>query len=215
VKAAFIEGVYGILPANLDTPTLLKAAESALKGGVQTLQYREKKLGYKRALQRALALRDLTSRFDAKLIINDSMQLAHESHADGVHLGKDDIVDMAHIRQQAKKNGGNDDDFIIGVTCRADAVFAKLALQHGASYVALGAVFGSQTKPEVPVLGLPRLQKARQMFPDAVICAIGGINVENIASIKAMGANSAALISGLFDAPDIEQRAQTLIELWE
>ena len=143
------------------------------------------------------------------------MQLAHESHADGVHLGKDDIVDMAHMRQQARNNGALDDDFIIGVTCRADAVFAKLALDHGASYVALGAVFGSKTKPEVPVLGLPRLQKSRQMFPDAVICAIGGINVENIASVKIMGASSAALISGLFDTPDIEQRAQALIEIWE
>jgi len=203
-----IAGVYGILPADLDTETLLVKAEDALKGGLQTLQFRDKKSGYKRAVKRALALRELTQRYNAKLLINDSIQLAQAVHADGVHLGRDDVASLTSIRDEVGEA------MVVGITCRADAVFAKLSLEHGADYVSFGAVFGSKTKPEVPILGLPRLNKARQMFPDANICAIGGITVENIASVKHAGATSVAVISGLFATKNIEQRAGELIEAW-
>ncbi|MDQ6968473.1 MAG: thiamine phosphate synthase [Mariprofundaceae bacterium] len=208
-----ITGVYGILPADLDTDTLLIKAEAALKGGLQTLQFRDKKSGYKRALKRALALRELTTCYHARFIINDSIQLAQASSADGVHLGRDDVIDLAKIREDIGAN------MTIGITCRADAVFAKLALEYGADYVSFGAVFGSQSKPDVATLGLPRLNKARQMFPDASICAIGGITIDNIASVKHAGATSAAIISGLFGSNDdiegnIERRAGELIEIW-
>ncbi len=203
-----ITGIYGILPADLDDDVLLSKAESALKGGLKTLQFRDKKSGYKRALKRALLLREFTKHYDAKFIINDSIQLAQASDADGVHLGRDDIADLASIRNDIG------DTMMIGITCRADAVFAKLALEHGADYVSFGAVFGSRTKPEVPILGLPRLNKARQMFPDANICAIGGITTDNLASVKHAGATSAAVISGLFMANNIEKRAGELIEIW-
>ncbi|MDQ6957097.1 MAG: thiamine phosphate synthase [Mariprofundaceae bacterium] len=203
-----VTGVYGILPADLDDDVLLCKAEAALKGGLQTLQFRDKKSGYKRALKRALLLRALTKRYNATFIINDSVQLAQASDADGVHLGRDDVADLSNIRNDI------DDTMMIGITCRADAVFAKLALQSGADYVSFGAVFGSSTKPEVPVLGLPRLNKARQMFPNANICAIGGITIDNIASIKHAGATSVAVIGGLFEAENIEHRAVELIERW-
>ncbi len=203
-----ITGVYGILPADLDDNILLSKAEAALKGGLQMLQFRDKKSGYKRALKRALALREITKQYDATFIINDSIQLAQASNADGVHLGRDDVADLGNIRNDMGES------MVIGITCRADAVFAKLALEHGADYVSFGAVFGSRTKPEVPVLGLPRLNKARQMFPDANICAIGGITIDNIAAVKHTGASSAAVITGLFEAENIEHRATELIEIW-
>jgi len=203
-----IEGVYGILPADLDDDILLSKAETALKGGLQTLQFRDKKSGYKRALKRALALREITKQYDATFIINDSVQLAQKSGADGVHLGRDDVADLPNIRHDIGES------MIIGITCRADAVFAKLALEHDADYISFGAIFGSRTKPEVPVLGLPRLNKARQMFPDANICAIGGITQDNIAAVKHAGATSAAIITGLFEAENIEHRATELIEIW-
>jgi len=203
-----IAGVYGILPADLDSDILLEKAEAALKGGLQTLQFRDKKSGYKRELKRALALRALSTSYGVSLMINDSVQLAIEADADGVHLGRDDVADIANVRRKVG------DSMLIGITCRADAVFAKLALEQGADYVSFGAVFSSHSKPDVPVLGLPRLNKARQMFQDANICAIGGITVENIASVKHAGATSAAVISGLFSANNIEQKAGEFIEIW-
>lgn len=203
-----ITGLYGILPADLATETLLLKAEEALKGGLQTLQFRDKKSGYKRVFKRAVALCELTKAYDACFIVNDSVQMAKEVGADGVHLGRDDVVNLAAARDDVG-------DMLIGMTCRADAVFAKLALQQGADYVSFGAVFASQSKPDVPVLGLPRLQKARQMFPDANLCAIGGINLENIAIVKQAGATSAAVISGLFDVENVQQRTKDLLQAWK
>lgn len=203
-----VTGIYGILPADLETELLLQQAEAALRGGVRLLQFRDKKQGFKRAVKRASMLRELTRQYDARLIINDSLQLAQACAADGVHMGRDDAPDLNRLRMEVG------DELIVGITCRADAAFAKHALGLGADYVSFGAVFATHSKPDVPVIGLPRLAKARQMFPDADICAIGGITLENIAEIKAAGADTAAVISGLFAAPDIEERARTLVAAW-
>jgi len=205
---AKLSGVYGILPADLATEDLLAKAEAALKGGVRILQFRDKKQGYKRQVKRARALRLLTRQYDARLIVNDSVALARDVDADGVHLGRDDAPNLIQLRQEVG------DNFIVGITCRADAGFAKSVLQDGADYVSFGAVWATHSKPEVPEIGVQRLAKARQMFPAANICAIGGITVANIAQVKAAGADCAAVISGLFAADDIQSRAEKLIELW-
>jgi len=204
-----ISGIYGILPADLETQELLKRAEAALKGGVKTLQFRDKKQGFKVALKRGKALKALTARYGAKLIVNDSIQLAHEIEADGVHLGRGDIEDLALIRQNAGEG------LILGVTCRADAAFGNHAIESGADYLSFGAVFPTTTKPEVPAIGLPRLQKARDMFPNANIVAIGGISLEAIGAVKSTGVDSVAVISALFAADEVESRARAMVEAWE
>jgi len=203
-----IEGIYGILPADLETDDLLARAEAALRGGVKTLQFRDKKQGYRDQLKRAKALRELTARYSAKLIVNDSIQLAQESDADGVHLGKGDIENLAVVRHDAG------DGLILGVTCRADAAFAMHALESGADYLSFGAVFPTTSKPEVPTIGLPRLAKARQLFPQANIVAIGGITPESLPAVKSTGVDAAAVISGLFAADDIESAAETMTGIW-
>ena len=205
---ARLHGIYGILPADLETDDLLQRAGQALSGGVRILQFRDKKQGYKRALKRARALRELTQSFDALFIVNDSVQLALDSAADGVHLGRDDEALNAELLRQIRG------DLLVGITCRADAAFAKSALASGADYISFGAIWQTHTKPEVPAIGLPRLAKARQMFPDANICAIGGITEENVASVRDAGADCAAVISGLFAADDIAFRARRLVEAW-
>jgi len=209
--SAKLEGIYGILPAGMASADLLSKAEAALKGGVRTLQFRDKKQGYKRQIRRAKALRQLTRDYGAVLIINDSVTLAQDAEADGVHLGRDDVIGLTNLIQLRTQLG---DDFIIGITCRADAAFAASALKDGADYISFGAVWPTKSKPEVPAIGLDRLIKARQMFPDNHLCAIGGINVDNIAQVKAAGVDCVAVISGLFAADDIEAEAAKLISLW-
>ncbi|MDQ6970780.1 MAG: thiamine phosphate synthase [Mariprofundus sp.] len=203
-----LEGIYGILPAELDTADLLAKAESALKGGVRILQFRDKKQGYKRQLKRARALRQLSRDYGALLIINDSVRLAQDADADGVHLGRDDAPNLTQLRTQVA------DDFIVGITCRADAAFAQSALKGGADYISFGAVWATKSKPDVPAIGIHRLIKARQMFTDSHVCAIGGITIDNLAQVKAAGADCAAVISGLFAADDIEAEAARLIAVW-
>jgi len=204
-----ITGIYAILPANLETDDLLQHAEEALKGGVKTLQLRDKKKGFKQALKRAKALKELTVQHGASLIVNDSIQLAQEAGADGVHLGKDDIENLTLLRQSA------DSGLIFGVTCRADAAFGKHALDSGADYLSFGAVFPTTSKPEVPTIGLARLQKAKQLFPSANIIAIGGITAEAISAVKSTGVDSVAVISGLFASDDIESTARAMCNAWE
>ncbi len=203
-----LTGIYAILPADLDTADLLAKAEAALEGGVRILQFRDKKQGYKRQIKRAKALRNMTSDYGAHFIINDSVALACDAEADGVHLGRDDAPNLVQLRNEVG------DGFLIGITCRADAAFAKSVLKDGADYISFGAVWKTHSKPEVPEIGLNRLVKVRHMFPDANLCAIGGITENNIAQVKAAGADCAAVISGLFATDDIQTRAKKLVEIW-
>ncbi|MDX8409126.1 MAG: thiamine phosphate synthase [Mariprofundales bacterium] len=209
MTAARIAGIYGILPADLPLESLLAKATSALDGGIKTLQLRDKKQGFKRGIKRATSLRDLCQHYDATLIINDSMALATESGADGVHLGREEMPGWQEI-SDAREAG-----LIVGITCRADAALAKSALANGASYLSFGAVFPSQSKTEVPTMGLPRLAKARSFFPDANLIAIGGIDASNVVAVRAAGADAAAIIAGLFAADDITRQARQLMQLWD
>jgi thiamine-phosphate pyrophosphorylase len=203
-----LTGVYGVLPADPELVDLLARAEAALKGGVRIVQLRDKRQGYKRQLGRARALRQLTRDYGAVFIVNDSVTLACDADADGVHLGRDDLPDLMQLRRETG------DDLIVGITCRADASFARSALAGGADYVSFGAIRKTASKPESPAIGLQRLIRAREMFPEANICAIGGIRADNLARIKAAGADCAAVISALFAADDIEAEAARLVEIW-
>ncbi|PIP01932.1 MAG: thiamine phosphate synthase [Zetaproteobacteria bacterium CG12_big_fil_rev_8_21_14_0_65_54_13] len=209
MRDKLLSGIYGILPADLDTDDLLVRAEAALQGGLRILQFRDKKQGYHRALKRAKALRVLTSDYDACFIVNDSVQMALDAQADGVHLGRDEMPNLTQLRVEVGSS------LIVGVTCRADAGMAKHVLRDGADYISFGAIWASHSKPEVPAVGLPRLIKARQLFPQANICAIGGIHADNIVQVKAAGADCAAVISGLFGADDIAYEAAKLTAIWQ
>ncbi|MDX8411194.1 MAG: thiamine phosphate synthase [Mariprofundaceae bacterium] len=204
-----IEGIYGILPADLRLDELLNKAEAALKGGVRLLQLRDKKQGFKHLHGRARRLHELTARFQARLIINDSIQAAVESGAEGVHLGRDDAPNLTRLRAES----GN--DLIIGISCKADAAFARHALDSGADYVSFGAIFSTQSKASASVIGIDRLAKARQLFPADNIVAIGGIDASNLIEVKAAGADAAAVINGLFDADDVASQARRLLDLWQ
>jgi len=203
-----ITGIYGILPADIPLKDLLYKAEAALKGGVKILQLRDKKQGFKRGLKRAQALHALIHAYDGLFIVNDFVPLALESGADGVHLGRADMKSIATIRAEAGRA------FMIGVSCKADAAFARHVLNEGADYVSFGAVFPTSSKKNAVSIGLPRLAKARQLFPEANICAIGGITLESLPAIKTAGADCAAVISALFDEHDVESMARNMVEVW-
>ncbi len=202
-------GIYGILPADVPLKVLLRMAESALKGGVRILQLRDKKQGYKRTLERAQALRDLVRVYGGIFIVNDSVQLAVTSGADGVHLGRGDMKNIARLRTELNK------PLIIGISCKADATFARHVLDAGANYVSFGAVFPSSSKADATPIGLPRLTRARHMLPMDNICAIGGITLALLPAVKAAGADCAAVISTLFGGNDIESMARKMVETWQ
>lgn len=202
------QGVYGILPADLEDMKMLSMARAALKGGLRILQMRDKENPPALRLARAKALRDLTRLYGAALIINDDVALALDADADGVHLGRDDAGDLARVRGML---GGSR---LLGVSCRQDIAFARQALDAGASYVSIGAIFPTKSKPDADLVGITALRQANASLKDASIVAVGGIQRENLPEIKQAGAEAVAMISGLFDATDIEENTRQLISEW-
>ncbi len=194
-----VSGLYGITPDIHDTDELLRRVRLALQGGVRVLQYRNKSADAALKLAQALALRALTGEFAATYIVNDDAGLAARVGADGVHLGGDDGgVAAARTLLGEQK--------IIGVSCYNRFSLAQEAVRQGADYVAFGAFFSSSVKPGAVKADAELLRAARDMLSVPIV-AIGGITQLNGPTLIAAGADALAVITALFDAPDIELAA--------
>jgi len=200
IHRSSISGLYAITPDELNTAELLRQVRSALLGGARLLQYRNKRAGLALRVLQATALREMTREFAATFIINDDAQLAALVDADGVHLGGEDgsIGAARALLGKAK---------LIGVSCYNRLDLAEQATRDGADYVAFGAFFASTVKPEAVVASLELLQQARREITLPTV-AIGGITLQNGEQLVAAGADALAVISAVFDAPDIEQAAR-------
>jgi len=193
-------GLYAVTPDGLETPRLLMLAEAALAAGISLLQYRDKSGDSVRRREQATALLALCRRHGTRLIINDDAALAREVDADGVHLGGED-GDLAAARALLGP------DKLIGASCYADFARAQAAAAAGANYVAFGAMYASPTKPPAPRAPFNLVTRARQELPGVQVAAIGGITLDNAAPVIAAGAQFVAVITDLFEAPDVTARA--------
>jgi thiamine-phosphate pyrophosphorylase len=198
-------GLYAITDTDLMQGRLLTAVEAALKGGATVLQYRDKSGDHRRRRTEAQSLQMLCRQYGVPLLINDDVALAAEIHADGVHLGRSDAAVQA-----ARQLLGP--DAIIGATCHGSLEFAAEAHRQGASYLAFGAVHPSPTKPGAAPVALSVLAEARHFGLPVV--AIGGISADNAAPVIAAGADCVAVISDLWQAPDIAARARAFAQLF-
>lgn len=205
--ATRLRGLYAVTPEVTDGRRLLADVEAALVGGCRIVQFRDKRSAMPERVARAHALRDLTRRFDASLLINDDLALAVLVGADGVHLGRDD-GNLALAR--AVLGPGK----ILGTSCYADPDAASRASAAGADYVAFGAVYPSATKPQAPPAAVDLFFRAKTTL-SAATCAIGGITLANAPPLIAAGADMLAVISDLFSAPDIAARAAQFQRLFE
>jgi thiamine-phosphate pyrophosphorylase len=202
-RVAYITGLYLLTPDWDDTPRLLTATAAALAAGVRVLQYRHKQAAAALRHAQAVALRALTRDHGALLLVNDDAALAAAVGADGVHLGRDDAAPaLAHAQLPP--------DALVGASCYDDFGRAQAAAAQGADYVAFGSVFASATKPQAVRTPLALFARARAAGLHAV--AIGGIDAGNIAQVAVAGAQAAALISAVYDAPDPGAAARRLIE---
>lgn len=197
-----LQGLYVITDGTVGT-VLLQKVEQALQGGAAIVQYRDKTTDQARRLQEGHALRVLCQQYQALFIVNDDVALAQAVQADGVHVGKDDAA-FTTARAMLGATA------IIGVSCYNRLDLALNAAQQGANYVAFGSFFPSLTKPNATQATIDILQQARQALPDTPICAIGGITVANATPLLQHGADMLAVITDVFQAPDITARAQQL-----
>jgi thiamine-phosphate diphosphorylase len=142
----------------------------------------------------AVAMLACVRRFeDAVLIVNDRVDIALETGADGIHVGQEDLDFKEVIRRDRPS-------MIVGVSARYPNE-ARAAAAAGATYVGAGAIFATPTKPEAVVIGLQGLQ-AVMAAVDIPVVAIGGINLANVRPVLETGVRFCAVISGINDAPD-------------
>ncbi|MBU1396697.1 MAG: thiamine phosphate synthase [Gammaproteobacteria bacterium] len=205
--AQFPGGVYALTPETADTGHLLRQVEAALAGGVAAVQYRDKSGDVARRHEQASELVALCRRFDVPLIVNDDLRLADLCDADGVHLGRDD----SSLREARIILG---QDKIVGASCYQSLELALAAQAAGADYVAFGSFFASPTKPAAGRAGLDLLRDAAPLIHLPLV-AIGGITLENAGLLLDAGADSLAVLSALFDAPDIRAATHDLNQLFE
>lgn len=184
--------------------TLAFQIEEALKGGVTIVQLREKGLSTKAFVQEALAIKAITTRYNVPLIINDNVEVALLSDADGVHLGLDDM-------SVSKARTLLGPDKIIGASART-IERALEAEAEGATYLGVGAIFGTTTKQDAKTITLDLLHSICLATAIPVV-AIGGINEANLLQLKGLGISGVAVISSLFAKTDIYVAAQALSKL--
>lgn len=199
-RADGIRGLYVLTdPGLIPDAGLVDRVEQAIAGGAVAVQYRDKRSGYRGHLDRTRALRELTRRLGALLIINDDPGLAAQVDADGVHLGRDD-PDPEAARELVGRR-------IIGVSCYDDFDRALEAQDRGADYVAFGSFYPSPTKPGAVAADLDLLRRARRELRLPVV-AIGGVTPDNGATLIAAGADALAVASAVFGADDPRRAAQ-------
>ena len=203
-----ISGLYVITDTQLMNPyNVIDKVEQALKGGAKIVQFRDKIHSQAIQKEQALKLKKLCQDYQACFIVNDNIQLAKQVEADGVHIGKDD-TDIAMARKLLGK------DAIIGVSCYNDLQRAIHIQTLGASYVAFGRFFPSKTKPDAPQADLTTLTQAHHRL-NIPIVAIGGINKNNAQALIKAGANSVAVIQGVFACNEIKAESQAIQNLFK
>jgi thiamine-phosphate pyrophosphorylase len=205
-----LHGLYALTPDDNLLPRLSALVESALKGGVKWVQYRNKIAPAPLRRAQAAELLRVCRAHGAKLIINDDVWLAIEIGADGAHLGRDDIPGggLATARNALGSKR------ILGVSCYDDLASAEAAVAAGADYIAIGSVFASVTKPQAARASLDILTEAKKRFKVPVV-AIGGITTRNAPQVLATGADMLAVLSDLFDAMDIKSQAEKFQKLFK
>jgi len=207
-KIKRLPGLYVII----DTKALIKGrshidvASQAIQGGAKTIQLRDKLQSKKELLPIAQQLKNLCAGHDVLFIVNDYLDLALATDADGLHLGQNDLP-LAVVRRLLPT------DKILG--CSTTTVNQAInAESEGADYIAIGSIYPTTSKEAVEIVGLDRLRQIRQAVTLPLV-AIGGITKDNVAEVMAAGADSVAVISAIVQAKDVEEAAREIAETLE
>lgn len=184
--------------------TLLEQIEDALKGGATCIQLREKELSDEDFLAEAIEVRKLCTKYNVPFVVNDNVEVAVKSKADGIHVGQSDM-EAGLVRQKVGP------DVFIGVSA-ATVEQAVQAQKAGADCIGVGAVFPTATKADAADVPFDEL-KSICAAVDIPVVAIGGINKKNISDLKGSGIDGVALVSAVFAAENIESEVRALVTL--
>jgi thiamine-phosphate pyrophosphorylase len=191
--------LYVITP-DVEPDRVLEIAAAAVRGGAEIIQLRHKTLARGELLTLARRLRALVTA--ALLIVNDHVDIALLSEADGVHLGPDDLS-IASARRVAGEK------LLIGASASTpEAALAAVAL--GADYIGCGATFATPIKTEKLVIGPDGVAAVTAALAATPVFAIGGIDESNVPLLRAAGLSRACVIRAVGNAPDPEEATRRM-----
>ncbi|MDO8962112.1 MAG: thiamine phosphate synthase [Methylophilus sp.] len=202
-----IKGLYAVTPDVLEVDLLCEKVRLTLEGGASMVQYRNKFADKNLQLQQSTALLALCRSYDVPLIINDHLDLCAQIDADGLHIGASDC-DLHAARRLLGP------DKIIGASCYNWVDLAVQAESAGASYVAFGACFTSETKPDAVHAPLSIFKVAKQKVSLPLV-GIGGIHIDNAKLVIEAGADALAVITDIFFDDDIGQISHRYTQLFQ
>nr|WP_272213726.1 thiamine phosphate synthase [Marinicella sp. W31]MDC2879676.1 thiamine phosphate synthase [Marinicella sp. W31] len=184
----------------VETAPLSELARLAAENGATLIQYRDKYAKTRQMIERAIEIRKALAPTGIPFVVNDRVDVALASCADGVHLGADDMEP-----ETARRLLGP--DAIIGLTVKNASDGAK-ASSAPVNYACIGGVYQTLSKinldPPVGMRGFSALRRGlKSARPDLPVGAIAGIKLENVAQLIAEGADGIAAISAIFHAPDV------------
>ncbi|MCO8091197.1 MULTISPECIES: thiamine phosphate synthase [Acinetobacter] len=187
-----MRGLY--LITNDDPVELLLAKlEGAMaNGGIAVLQYRRKKVAKQDQIYEIEYMKAMCAEYGVLFVINDDLEMAVK-YGVGVHLGQDDGSIVEAVARLPK-------NVLIGRSCNNSLELAERAIADGANYVAFGAIYATDSKPEAGNIGLETLKLAKEKL-NVPLCAIGGLTVENSKEVIESGADYCAVISDILGLP--------------
>ncbi len=178
--------------------------EQAIIGGVTIIQIREKEKNYNEFFEIAFRIKKVTDKYNIPLIINDNIEIAINLNADGLHIGQNDISCLKARKLLGCKK-------IIGVTV-TNLDEAKRAIESGASYLGVGAIYKSKTKSEAVIVGVDELQKIVN-YSSIPVVVIGGINKNTIPMLENIKIDGYAMIRPILEQEDIVESTKVLKKL--
>ncbi len=188
-------GLYIVTDSQiLEGRDFYKCIEDALKGGVKTVQLREKSSTGNEFLQKAIELRRLTRQYNAMFIVNDRVDIAMISNADGVHIGQSDIP-VSYVKSIVSK------DMVVGVSV-SNVEEAKIAKSNGADYIGVGAMFNTTTKSDAKSVSIEELKNIRKKAGIPIV-VIGGIQLDNVDYLIECDVQGYAVISAILGKDNI------------
>lgn len=182
---------------------LYKCIEEAIKGGTGIVQLREKNISTKDFYEKALKVKKICKSYGVLFIINDRLDIAQAVEADGVHLGQSDMP-IEKAREILKNK------FLIGATAR-NVEEAKRVELSGADYIGSGAIFGTSTKDNAKKLEVEDLKEIVNSIRIPVF-AIGGININNVGSLKNIGLQGICSVSGILSKKDCKKVVELMLK---
>lgn len=195
-----------ITPETTNTDELIDKTHQALMGGARLVQYRNKSTDRRLQEKQAKLLLQLCKHSFIPLIINDHLDLALEIDADGLHVGRGDEP----IGEARKRLGSNK---ILGASCYNDLGRALHAERQGADYVAFGALFPSQTKPDTVPVTDDFIRNARKQI-NIPIVGIGGIKPHNASSAIHNGCDAIAVCHSVYTAKSVKTEVMQFTQLF-